>query len=396
MKKLLTFFIAIWSIQSTFASNLSNNTSLSDTSFIEIILCKGAVFMGFEIHSDTIIVQGPDAAPTAYLVELVDSPPLIFEGDQAICKGQSSEINVPGFNEYSWSTGNQTSFIHVTEAGFYTVEVVDWFGCVQEDSIFINTSEVNADFSTMDASCFNTKDGSIFIENITGTDGPFQLNYTNENIADSETLNDLSAGNYELTISNSLACKIDTIIEITSPPEPIVNIQADTIQMGRGQISTLLTDTNPELNFFEWTPTIGLDCSDCAQPDIATNRTSTYYLTGSDMNGCTAKDSVFVQYDDKLKIFMPNIFTPDGDGDNDMLSIHGPDVINQIKSLMIFNRWGSKIYQANNLNITDMEGIWDGTASGKELASDVYVVNLVVTLANGEEEMLNQSVTLIR
>ncbi len=367
----------------------------NDTVYAEIILCKGAEFKGEVIESDTTLVEVNGDEIKIYQIELVDSPEIIFESNQVFCKGDTSQIKVTGFNAYKWTTGNQTSAISIYEAGWYGVEVTDWYGCVQSDSIFLEESSVEASFDAMSVSCFGSEDGTIFIDNFNGSDGPFEYKMNNDIISSTEVINDLAAGNYKLSISNALGCEVLSEVNVGSPERPELKISKDTIGISKGQFTAIEVTSYDELQYFNWTPAMGLSCTDCAEPNVAVTRNTQYVLEASDINGCSIRDTVFVAYDDQLKIFVPNVFTPNGDGDHDMFSIYGPEVAEQILRMNIFDRWGSIVYQANNILLSDSEGIWDGTQNGKRLPTGVYVVQLEVQLMDGTVEMINRSVSLM-
>jgi len=112
-----------------------------------------------------------------------------------------------------------------------------------------------------------------------------------------------------------------------------------------------------------------------------------YTLGYTDFNGCVGSDSIMV-YVDRYRIFVPNAFTPNGDGLNDTF---GPvitgDIAGENIEMYIYNRWGEQIYE-----FTDLGEGWDGTYKGKLANTGVYVWTLIV---NGKAKQ-DGSVSLIR
>lgn len=112
-----------------------------------------------------------------------------------------------------------------------------------------------------------------------------------------------------------------------------------------------------------------------------------YLLEYTDRNGCVGVDSIMV-YVDKYRIFVPNAFTPDGNGVNDTF---GPlitgDIAGEDFEMFIYNRWGELIYE-----FTDLGQGWDGTYKGKNANTGVYVWILIV---NGKARQ-DGNVSLIR
>jgi len=118
------------------------------------------------------------------------------------------------------------------------------------------------------------------------------------------------------------------------------------------------------------------------------NTTTTYFVTGYDLNGCsnTSETTIVVEY--CSDIFIPNAFSPNGDGQNDLFTIHGD--IKEME-LMIFNRWGEKVFESNN-----QSNYWDGTLNGNILSSGVFVYVAKLDLYQNEIITKKGNITLLR
>lgn len=106
--------------------------------------------------------------------------------------------------------------------------------------------------------------------------------------------------------------------------------------------------------------------------------------------GCTDTFSRQICVENKVLIYIPNIFSPNGDGNNDVLGIdaYGTGVIRWT----IFSRWGEKIYEANT-----PDAVWDGTYYGHALDPGVFVVQINYTnQETGEKGEKISTVTLVR
>ncbi len=118
-----------------------------------------------------------------------------------------------------------------------------------------------------------------------------------------------------------------------------------------------------------------------------------YSVTVTNEFGCTETDEMIVLEQCPTKIFMPNVFTPNGDGRNDVFGVLGSDLVTV--HLRIFDRWGSLMFETTNLE----EG-WNGTSRGKELPTGIYTWMLAFTGygENGQEisEVRSGDVLLIR
>jgi gliding motility-associated-like protein len=92
------------------------------------------------------------------------------------------------------------------------------------------------------------------------------------------------------------------------------------------------------------------------------------------------------------QIYVPNAFTPNGDGFNDIFEIYGKKNLWKEMSMIIYNRWGEKVFDTN-----DSQFGWDGTFHGVLQNPQVYVYELRITFINGYAMPLQKgSITLIR
>lgn len=95
-------------------------------------------------------------------------------------------------------------------------------------------------------------------------------------------------------------------------------------------------------------------------------------------------------------IYIPNTFSPNGDGENDVFTVYANEQISSIKSMKVFDRWGSLLYEAENLTPNFDAGFWDGTYKGEKLGPGVFVFSLLATLTNGSDKQFNGSVTIVK
>ena len=135
-----------------------------------------------------------------------------------------------------------------------------------------------------------------------------------------------------------------------------------------------LTIENTTLDFtYQWQPTTGLSCADCPNPKVTPTETTNYSVTITDvLTGCTKTSNTTVMLNINCGedlISVPNIFTPNGDGENDMLEIkYSPSLIIDEYYFRVFDRWGGMIFET-----TDINEPWDGTSGGQKVSSGVYI-----------------------
>jgi large repetitive protein len=138
---------------------------------------------------------------------------------------------------------------------------------------------------------------------------------------------------------------------------------------------------NGPISQYTWTPATNLSCSNCPLPTANIQSNISYTLTVKNIYGCSASDTVNIKVScDKSQIFIPNAFTPDGDGINDLLIIRGTGTI---KYFRIFNRWGEMVFEKMNFRPDNANYAWDGKIKGVAGPPDVYVYTAEAMCDNG-------------
>ena len=142
-------------------------------------------------------------------------------------------------------------------------------------------------------------------------------------------------------------------------------------------------------NNYLWTPASGLDDINIPNPIATPSQTTTYTVSISDGAGCVSFKRVTVTVLKDNAIFIPNTFSPNGDGRNDYLFVRGNNLSDI--SLIIFDRWGEKIFETTNSLIG-----WDGTYKGEKV--DPGVFTYVITISYSDKKSVSQSgtITLVR
>jgi gliding motility-associated-like protein len=189
------------------------------------------------------------------------------------------------------------------------------------------------------------------------------------------------------TIACSLPAVSNTIVPMVNPlPELFTG---DDTTITPGQTLRLQPVIGADVVSYLWTPAIYLDNPMIADPVFTPGVTTNYQLTVTSDNGCTASGKIKIIVYRPLK--MPNAFTPNGDGIDDLFRIP-PQVVLNIQSFCVFNRWGQKIFSTTNSNTG-----WDGYFNGEEQPPGTYVWMIQYTdAATNKFETASGIVILIR
>jgi gliding motility-associated-like protein len=147
---------------------------------------------------------------------------------------------------------------------------------------------------------------------------------------------------------------------------------------------------------YDWKPTAGLSCTDCPQPIAGPKFNTKYIVRYVDSNGCANTGMVQVIVICKnANVFIPNTFSPNGDGSNDVFYVRGKG-LDRVKSLRIFDRWGEVVFEKKDFAVNDASVGWDGRFRGAKPKADVYVYQVEVFCENGEIIRFDGNVALIQ
>jgi len=290
--------------------------------------------------------------------------------------------------QYHWSNDNDGQNIASEKAGTYILTVTDANGCSSIDTTTINTlPPMSVTGNTGPLPCANAY-GDI-IPNVTSGTPPYTFRWSNSE--ETQDLDHVHPGMYSVTISDANKCKFDTTFTITNLNNFDVKASGGgTVEMGQ-TVNLYAVSTGSPLTHFDWTPSNGLSCTECANTVAQPGETTIYTVIGTDTNGCTASDTVSVDVIEDHSNWLPNAFTPNGDGNNDYFQMYGNlEGVHEMQ-IMIFDRWGEEVYESSS---TDFK--WDGTYKGKPAPLGVYAFVLKLNFLDGSDKMKKGSVTLIR
>ncbi len=187
--------------------------------------------------------------------------------------------------------------------------------------------------------------------------------------------------------------RYDTV-RVTVHPTPAFSAGPDEwINYGS---AVVLQPTKAGIQRIEWKPDSSLSCLDCFRPVAHPEFTTIYYAKAWSEWGCVDSSSVTVRVRcNGDSVFIPNTFSPNGDGNNDVFFPRGKGIIN-MTSMRVFNRWGELVFERQNFPINDEASGWDGSYKGKVLAPDSYIYTMQTRCASGEPVVWKGDITLIR
>ena len=145
-----------------------------------------------------------------------------------------------------------------------------------------------------------------------------------------------------------------------------------------------------------WTGIDSIDCPNCLTQIVAPVSTTAYTVAVLSLDGCADRDSVTVSVTSEQQVYIPNIFSPNGDGVNDVLQISMGNGVVEIAVFEIFDRWGTLVFGAEHILPDDPGLLWDGRMKGETMNPGVFTYKAIIVYTSGERVVKYGDITLIR
>jgi len=351
-------------------------------------------------------------------VTLDRTPPTASAGADASLNCDASSATLNGTTSangasfsYVWTKPDGTTFedstqlsIIVQQVGTYLLKVISSEnGCEALDSVLVTDDSnypTDLKLKLIDPTCFGSKNGQILIENITGGTAPYFFGLNNTTLEQTQAFKNLEPGTYQVRVEDVEGCGYETKVTLKEGAPLKVDLGADTMidRYDRIFLEPFVNVPTQTITDLTWGGPIEEKCIEgCWLQPVKPLRTSVYTITVTNSAGCVAKDDIEVTVDTSNRVYVPNVFSPNGDGRNDVFIIHGGKEIRSIQSLQIFNRWGNQVFEAQNFLPNDPTRAWDGRSrNGTPYNSAVFVYVAVIEFVDGTVEKLKGDITIMR
>lgn len=316
-------------------------------------------------------------------------------------------VNANGKNfpfDITWDNGNQSGVGENPtnlEPGTYYVTATDNTGvCHKIDTLEIIEPDSLIASARIDSSsiCELQTESIVTIEGVLNSRGAVTYSADGINF-DSDNRFVLNAGqSYTLSVEDAAGCGTDMEVTLPEPSGLSVDLPSDLV-LKLGDNLTLDPDYAATTNVnFQWSPPEGLSCDDCPNPEVVPTNTTTYTLKVSDDNGCVKETSVIVYLLTDRRVYTPNIFSPNGDGSNDLYTIFTSTDALSVNTLQIFDRWGERVYESPSDFVAgdEFRHGWDGKVNGQIAPNGVYVFMAEISFIDGRTEIFSGELTLTR
>ncbi len=341
---------------------------------------------------------GSDTAVLDYLAELfldVDVTDISCFGN---CDG-AIEIAVSGGNgtlSYQWADGSTDLMLEDLCEDDYVFTIVDDL-CTYVNVIpVVEPDSLIYELLVSDVECPGDGDGSIRVANTSGGTLPYLFSFDGAPFSGETSLSALSGGTYEFEVTDANGCTAGETVSVYEPPFVDLDAGPDLL-IELGTSVEIEAQVFPTFNqIIEWTPPDSLDCTDCITPIAGPTSSTLYTISVMDsITGCTIMDEVLVRVDKKRNVFIPNAFTPNGDGNNDIFQIFTGNGVRRVLNFRIYDRWGEHVFEARDYSAKAPIG-WDGTFKGKPMNSSVFAYLIEIEFVDDVVILYKGDVTLLR
>ncbi len=339
-----------------------------------------------------------------------------FGQDVAICKGSEVELLMQGGSSYLWSPSTDLSNVNIPNpianpksTTTYTCTITFPDGCHVEESITVTVHEAKESDIQWEICEGEEYDGyseaGFYLDTLKTLNGCDSFRNLALSVVEAPKLNSViticegddyyglaESGSYTVFLSNEMGCDTIQQVDLIVEPENIEDIIIEGTICGEaiGKVELILRD-----------PSISYDVllngnpSNTAENVIEGLAESDHLISVMDEHNCVF-DTLITIDAISCPIFIPNAFSPNDDGVNDILSIYPKELFGfELLDFKVFNRWGEMVYSCENCNET-INGIkgWDGKFKGKLVDKGVYAYYIEV-LNWGKKEQLKGHITVV-
>lgn len=353
------------------------------------------------ISSDTLTVTVNQEYPTVSL----------SVNDELNCRNKTVVISadIGNADDYviEWSyegnliAGAMDAELEVNNGGVYSIKVENKeSGCYSiADIEVIHDTDIISDalVDVVNPTCEGQNTGCLLIDSIVGGEKPFTIFIDGNEKGFSMRYCGINIGEHSFKIVDNNGCEFSLEFEIKSPADYFVSI-GDSYEIEPDDSLYIVLESNiPDENIASiiWKIEDEVVCEGCDTLFIQPESTTRVWITIVDVNGCIFEDFANVLVREKIRIYVPNAFTPNGDHINDVLTVYGDDEVEEIILFEIFDRWGERIFIRENFKPNDETQGWNGYFNGALMQPAVFVYKVKARLEDGSIVPVNGTVTLL-
>lgn len=318
-----------------------------------------------------------------------------------LCLGESTTLSATGALTYEWASSDAITSFNTSAtlatpgtSSVFSVKGLDDIGCSGTGSISIEVVQPQKVTVSPDAEICLGEDIQLqasgtdritWINDLTGLDNPGSF---------TPIVRPEVSTRYTVQGTDRYNCfTSEAYVNVTVNPLPSVSAGND-LEVLAGTTHQLNAVTGNGAVSLNWSPGTYLSCNNCPNPIVRPMAEMQYVLTATTAAGCKSRDTVLVKLQceaDRIRI--PNGFTPNGDGHNDHFLVKG---IGIIKHMVVYSRWGDKVFERSNFIASEPANAWNGYIKGLPAPAGTYVYFIELQCPGGQPFTKKGTVTLMR
>ena len=372
----------------------------------------GNPVIGLGAGNYTVTVMDAGGCQEVFAYTIIEPDPIslsIAQTSTILCYGAgNAAAKVTGTGgtapyTYNWSNGATSRTADNLAPGSYTVSITDSRGCFETTSILIvQPEELTITGSTVGTLCASDATGTLTANGAGGTilSGLLEYSIDGSIWQNGNIFSGLASGIYTLSVRDENGCTVDTMLVVEdADPFFITSMTGDTTLEYLDSLTIAVTLNDTAGVTYSWqqiSGAMGLITDSTYSFVIAPEDAVQYQFTATNSNGCSVDSIVRVEVTKLRRANAPTGFTPNGDGVNDYFFIQGGDKVEEVTIFRVYDRWGTLVFEGNNLEINVAQQGWDGIYRGSPATSGTYTWYSDVLFKDGHTAQIKGNINLMR
>jgi gliding motility-associated-like protein len=320
-----------------------------------------------------------------------------------LCDGLTLDLNATGGTTYLWYkdgtliNGSTAATYTLNSPAIYSVKSLSAAGCVSLTEAKVTVTSLTSPKAGFTYN-LNCQQIPIAFTNTSVTNNAGAVTYAwKDNVGNQSaltspvfTFNNAGTLSMKLVVTSTYCPNLkDSLTKVITIDAPIPGIKLPLVD-GVVNDETKLQARIYPTSVYNWTPSTGLSSTTISNPTTKLTAEQQYRISMIAPSGCETVDTLLVRVFSEFSVYVPNIFSPNGDGQNDKLYVNTIGV-REFKVMKIYNRAGQKVFETTNASMG-----WDGTVNGVPQPLDTYIWVVEAVSKYGTPIKQNGLVTILR
>ncbi|MGB4960847.1 MAG: gliding motility-associated C-terminal domain-containing protein, partial [Saprospiraceae bacterium] len=297
--------------------------------------------------------------------------------------------------KHDFTSANLDTIDQLT-AGRYSTTITDQNGCtVNIVSDIIEPTPLTLDISPKNPDCTGPNTGIILISKSMGGVTPYLFSLNGDTFSSKTNYTQLSEGNYTIKLRDKNGCLANKSVDLVGFEIPSLKDNTSIKTVNLGDSLQLMVGSNLTDQKVIWSPTEYMSCPICLSTNVLPINDTKYQIKVTSKDGCESTVTISIIVNKIRSFVMSNIFSPNGDGVNDLLKYYAGHDVSSIQHIDIYDRWGNLVYQNASLTTGHVELPWAGTYHDVPLSPGQYTWICDITYLDNVKVKYSGMITLL-